>query len=108
MAGKTTEITEVLKDAPRNWGRWGANDEIGGLNFLTSEEVLRGIHAVKQGRVPRGAYLIIENLDRLTREHIQPALLLVLGLLRHVVVCSLECSMAKQIWKAGMFLCRNW
>jgi kynurenine formamidase len=51
MAGKTKEITEVLKDAPRNWGRWGANDEIGGLNFLTNEEVLRGIRAVKQGRV---------------------------------------------------------
>jgi hypothetical protein len=37
---------------------------------------------VEQGQVPRGSYLIIENLDRLTREHIQPALLLVLNLLQ--------------------------
>ena len=51
MAGKPIEMTELLKDAPKNWGRWGANDEIGCLNFLTSEEVLRGVRAVKQGKV---------------------------------------------------------
>ena len=32
--------------------------------------------------VDRGSYLIVESLDRLTREEIQPALLLVLGLLQ--------------------------
>ncbi len=37
---------------------------------------------VESGRVPRGSYLVIENLDRLSREHIQPALLLVLNLLQ--------------------------
>lgn len=37
---------------------------------------------VETGKVPRGSHLIIENLDRLTREHIQPALLLVLNLLQ--------------------------
>jgi DNA invertase Pin-like site-specific DNA recombinase len=37
---------------------------------------------VEDGRVPRGSYLVIENLDRLTREHIQPALLLALNLLQ--------------------------
>jgi DNA invertase Pin-like site-specific DNA recombinase len=37
---------------------------------------------VEAGRVPRGSFLIIENLDRLSREHIQPALLLVLNLLQ--------------------------
>jgi DNA invertase Pin-like site-specific DNA recombinase len=37
---------------------------------------------VEAGKVPRGSYLVIENLDRLSREHIQPALLLVLGLLQ--------------------------
>jgi DNA invertase Pin-like site-specific DNA recombinase len=37
---------------------------------------------VESGKVPRGSFLIIENLDRLTREHIQPALLLVLNLLQ--------------------------
>lgn len=43
--------TELLKDAPKNWQRWGPNDEIGCLNFLTSAEVLRGVQAVKQGKV---------------------------------------------------------
>ena len=37
---------------------------------------------VEAGKVPRGSYLVIENLDRLSREHIQPALLLALNLLQ--------------------------
>ncbi|MFL5338822.1 MAG: recombinase family protein, partial [Gemmataceae bacterium] len=37
---------------------------------------------VEDDKVPHGSYLCIESLDRLTREHIQPALLLVLGLLQ--------------------------
>jgi DNA invertase Pin-like site-specific DNA recombinase len=37
---------------------------------------------IEGGRVPRGSYLVIENLDRLSREHVQPALLLVLNLLQ--------------------------
>jgi hypothetical protein len=49
VAAKT--FTELLKDAPKNWGRWGADDEIGALNFLTGAEVLRGVSAVKQGKV---------------------------------------------------------
>lgn len=42
-------ISDMLADAPDNWGRWGADDEIGAVNYLTSEEVLRGIGAVKDG-----------------------------------------------------------
>ncbi|WP_295683886.1 cyclase family protein [uncultured Nevskia sp.] len=41
---------ELLKNSPRNWGRWGAEDEVGSLNFLTSAEVLRGVAAVRQGK----------------------------------------------------------
>jgi DNA invertase Pin-like site-specific DNA recombinase len=40
------------------------------------------LQLVEQGKVPRGSYLVVEALDRLTREDIQPALLLVLGLLQ--------------------------
>jgi hypothetical protein len=50
-ATKPVHFSELLKDAPKNWGRFGPNDEIGALNFLTSAEVLRGIRAVKQGKV---------------------------------------------------------
>jgi DNA invertase Pin-like site-specific DNA recombinase len=37
--------------------------------------------AVKSGRVPRGSFLIVESLDRLTREQIRPALTLLLNLI---------------------------
>src|SRR5262249_45991356 len=40
------------------------------------------LRLVEQGKVPRGSFLVIENLDRLSREHIQPALLLALNLLQ--------------------------
>jgi DNA invertase Pin-like site-specific DNA recombinase len=40
------------------------------------------LQMVEDGRVPRGSYLVVENLDRLSREDIQPALLLVLNLLQ--------------------------
>ena len=36
---------------------------------------------VEDGRVPRGSYLVIESLDRLSREHIRPALSLLLSLI---------------------------
>jgi kynurenine formamidase len=45
------EMVEFLKGLPKNWGRWGADDQIGCLNFLTSAEVLRGVKAVQQGKV---------------------------------------------------------
>lgn len=39
------------------------------------------LRLVEQGRVPRGSYLLVENLDRLSREHIRPALTLLLNLI---------------------------
>ena len=50
-ATQTATLEEMLADAPRNWGRWGSDDEIGSLNFLTSEEVLRGVKEVSTGEV---------------------------------------------------------
>ena len=38
-------------DAPKNWGKWGPDDEVGSLNYLTAEQVLRGIQAVKTGEL---------------------------------------------------------
>lgn len=46
-----SKIGEILKDAPSNWGRFGPDDEIGTLNYLTPEEVKRGLASVKEGRV---------------------------------------------------------
>jgi DNA invertase Pin-like site-specific DNA recombinase len=36
---------------------------------------------VQDGRVARGSYLVIESLDRLTREHVRAGLMLLLGLI---------------------------
>ncbi len=44
-------VSRLLAGSPRNWGRWGDADEVGSLNFLTSAEVLRGVRAVRQGKV---------------------------------------------------------
>jgi DNA invertase Pin-like site-specific DNA recombinase len=39
------------------------------------------LQAVEQGKVAKGSYLLVENLDRLTREQISDALELFLGIL---------------------------
>jgi DNA invertase Pin-like site-specific DNA recombinase len=36
---------------------------------------------VRRGRIQRGSYLVVESLDRLSREHIRPALTLLLNLI---------------------------
>lgn len=50
MEKQVPTVAALLKDSPRNWGRWGAEDEVGALNYLTQAEVLRGIQAVRQGK----------------------------------------------------------
>jgi kynurenine formamidase len=51
MAGKLPgDLTELLADAPTNWGKWGPDDQVGGLNYLTPTEVLRAIGSVQTGR----------------------------------------------------------
>jgi kynurenine formamidase len=47
---RDTPIAEQLAHRTPRWGRWGEGDEIGGLNFLDSEEVLRGVATVRKGR----------------------------------------------------------
>jgi hypothetical protein len=39
------------------------------------------LRAVEAGKVPAGSYLVLENLDRLTREDIVPAVHLFAGIL---------------------------
>jgi len=48
---KPTTLSELLRDAPRNWGRWGPDDEVGALNFLTPEVILAAVGSVRQGKV---------------------------------------------------------
>jgi kynurenine formamidase len=46
-----TPLRDVLAGAPTNWGRWGAQDEIGALNFLGPAEVLAAATSIRQGTV---------------------------------------------------------
>jgi hypothetical protein len=47
----SASVSALLAGAPSNWGRWGSADEVGSLNFLNNTEVLRGVRAVRQGKV---------------------------------------------------------
>jgi kynurenine formamidase len=52
MAQDAPAMRDVLgHDAPSNWGKWGANDELGSLNYLDANEVLRGAQHIKTGEV---------------------------------------------------------
>ncbi|WP_417687944.1 cyclase family protein [Pseudidiomarina sp.] len=44
-----TAIEKLQADMPKNWGKWGADDQIGALNYLDDAQALRGVQAVKQG-----------------------------------------------------------
>lgn len=45
-----TTIGELLgADSPKNWGKWGPDDEVGSLNYLTPQEALRGVTAIRSG-----------------------------------------------------------
>jgi kynurenine formamidase len=43
-------ITELFGESPpSNWGKWGPDDEVGSLNYLTPDVVLRGVAAIRSG-----------------------------------------------------------
>jgi hypothetical protein len=44
------EVADILRDAPKNWGRWGPEDEVGALNFLGPQQVLSAVASVKSGK----------------------------------------------------------
>jgi len=44
-------MEELLRDAPKNWGKWGDDDEVGALNYLTADEVFRGVRHIRSGKV---------------------------------------------------------
>lgn len=43
-------ISDQLEDAPSNWGKWGEDDEVGAVNYLTESAVLAGAKAVETGK----------------------------------------------------------
>lgn len=43
-------LSDLLKDAPKNWGVWGPDDEVGSLNYLDAAQVVRGASCVRSGK----------------------------------------------------------
>ena len=43
-------LGELLEGLPKNWGKWGPDDELGSLNYLTPEQVLKGVATIKSGK----------------------------------------------------------
>jgi kynurenine formamidase len=41
---------EAMFEAVKNWGRWGADDQLGTLNFITADTVRRAAGLVRSGR----------------------------------------------------------
>ncbi len=65
----------------KNWGKWGANDEIGTLNYTTPEDIIAAARLVRQGRVislalnfdqhgPQGAKSAYPALGRINPLHV--------------------------------------
>ncbi|KQP64084.1 MULTISPECIES: cyclase family protein [unclassified Nocardioides] len=44
-------LDELLKDSPTNWGKWGPDDEVGGLNYLGPEQVVAAAGLISSGKV---------------------------------------------------------
>jgi kynurenine formamidase len=47
----TLEEFRAVSNRVRNWGRWGADDECGTLNFITEKSVRRASDEVREGKV---------------------------------------------------------
>jgi len=95
--GRGDSVRRQTEDADR----WCANNKVMLDRSLTLHDLgvsaFRGHHAhkdnadryalawflqlVEEGKIKRNSYLIVENLDRLTRDDVRPATMLVLGLL---------------------------
>lgn len=55
------EYVEALCRRYRRWGRWGADDERGALNFITPEALVRAAGLVRTGRIVSCALPFDEN-----------------------------------------------
>ena len=61
MAKLTRE--DVLKKAEelKNWGKWGPDDELGVLNYVTPEDIVSAARLIKRGKVFRLGLSLDEN-----------------------------------------------
>ncbi len=50
-AKQVPPVTELLQNSPKNWGKWGPDDEVGSLNYQTPEVILAAAKSIRQGKV---------------------------------------------------------
>lgn len=50
-AKQVPSLGELLRDFPKNWGRWGDDDEVGALNYLGPQNVLDAVALIRSGKV---------------------------------------------------------
>ena len=49
-----SKIKKKIREAAekyKNWGKWGPDDEIGTLNNVTAEDIIKAVQLVKKGKV---------------------------------------------------------
>lgn len=51
LPAQETAVERLQEGAPSTWGKWGADDQVGALNYLDSQQVLRGAAAIETGEV---------------------------------------------------------
>lgn len=51
MTDTAPSLTDLLKDSPTNWGKWGPEDEVGSLNYLGPEQVIAAAGLIRSGKV---------------------------------------------------------
>ncbi|MCH7480249.1 MAG: cyclase family protein, partial [Chloroflexi bacterium] len=47
----TAETVQAAAEKYRNWGKWGDDDQLGTLNYITPEKTIEAGKLVKQGKV---------------------------------------------------------
>lgn len=66
------DLSELLADAPKNWGKWGDDDELGAFNYLGSAEALAGMQAAIRGNQVEVFTLQIPMTGEVDRDPIFP------------------------------------
>ena len=42
---------QLLEGLPKNWGKWGPDDQVGTLNYITPQNIIDASRLVKKGKV---------------------------------------------------------
>lgn len=46
----SADVAKLLEGLPKNWGKWGPDDEVGALNYIDPAQILKGVATISQGK----------------------------------------------------------